>query len=418
MKTSRFLLRVASFCILSFSILPWSAAQQDGQPGQNPGGGGDKGGTAPPNQDTKRQPAIMPSQQQTRNEPKPSNIFISGTVMMEDGSAPPFGTSIQLDCAGPSTKQADVNPNGNFSFQVGEKNRWAFFSPDASQSIDADQNDIFPPDSFAASEMTQMMGMAGAPRLIGCDVKAQLSGYKSSVLRLNAEPATGQNDIGSIVLYPMERVKGNAISGTSLLAPKPARKLLERALKALQKNKFEEAEPLLNKAVQVYPKYAEAWLTLGGLQQKTKRYEEARSSYSRAVEADGLYVGPLVRLTQIAMMEKNWQQAADLSNQALDLDPVSFPEAYYMNALANFNLDRLEIAERRAIQEQRLDQEHRFPRVHLILADIFAKRNDWTESSRQLQTYLKVAPNAPDTDFIRTQLREREKLPKSGSGTR
>jgi len=75
-----------------------------------------------------------------------------------------------------------------------------------------------------------------------------------------------------------------------------------------------------------------------------------------------------------------------------------------MNALANLELNRLDIAEKSARQEQRLDSHHRIPQVSLILATILSKRNDAQGTINQLQDYLKYAPNAKDAPAVRSVL--------------
>ena len=88
------------------------------------------------------------------------------------------------------------------------------------------------------------------------------------------------------------------------------------------------------------------------------------------------------------------------------------PEGYYFNAIAYYNLSKLDLAEKSARQEQRLDSKHQFPRVHLILANILARKQDTAGSIKEMQDYLKVAPNASDADYVRARVQEKEKLSK------
>lgn len=47
------------------------------------------------------------------------SLFISGTVVLEDGSPPPIGVVIERLCGASRTKEASVNPYGSFGFQIG-----------------------------------------------------------------------------------------------------------------------------------------------------------------------------------------------------------------------------------------------------------------------------------------------------------
>ena len=76
---------------------------------------------------------------------------------------------------------------------------------------------------------------------------------------------------------------------------------------------------------------------------------------------------------------------ADFSEQALALDPLSFPEAYTLNAVANFRLKRLDAAEKSARKAQQMDSNHRNPKIHLLLADILYWKSDPAGSAGELR---------------------------------
>lgn len=85
---------------------------------------------------------------------------------------------------------------------------------------------------------------------------------------------------------------------------------------------------------------------------------------------------------------------ADMSDRALQLDPVDSPEAYFFNAMANYNLGNFEAAERSAISAQRLDPQHKLPYVNVILANLLEQKKDLAGAMQQLQVYLKIAPQS------------------------
>lgn len=343
-------------------------------------------------------------------------IFLSGTVIREDGTPPPFGTAIELDCRGSVTREAIVDSSGRFSFQVGDANRIGRIGPDASERMNVspfneDSVTRSPFETFDASTYPNTMNPAN---LMGCELRAQLAGYRSTQVRINTSVRQGLNEIGTIVIYPNGKVRGTTVSAANLLAPKSAQKALKKAVKALRKNKLDEAENLLKSAIQTYSQYGEAWVNLGELYQKRNRNDEAWRAYTRAIETDGLFVKPYLKLGWLASREQKWQIAAEYTDKALDLDPVSYPEMHYLNALANFNLGNLDMAEKRAQQEQRLDRQCRFPQVFIILANIYILRNDTERSIEAMRNYLKHAPNAVDADIVRSRLKSQERLLSAG----
>src|SRR6266566_7738895 len=57
-----------------------------------------------------------------------------------------------------------------------------------------------------------------------------------------------------------------------------------------------------------------------------------------------------------------------------------------------------------------LDLRTRFPHVHLLLAEIFARKNNYAMAILEIKTYLDLAPHAKDVDHVREQLAKLEKL--------
>jgi len=217
-------------------------------------------------------------------------------------------------------------------------------------------------------------------------------------------------DVGTIVLHPISKVTGTTVSATNMRAPKDAKKAMERGDKALRKQKLEEAEKNLQTAVEIYPAYASAWFTLGRVYQEQQRTADARLAFSKAIEADGNFVSPYVELARIAAADKKWEEVASLTDRAMALDPLDFPDGFFLNSLANFNLRNLNAAERSARRAQRLDSLHKFPLGHLILASILQQKQDFTGEAEQLRFYLKYAPQATNAGQVRTRLLELEKV--------
>jgi tetratricopeptide (TPR) repeat protein len=335
-------------------------------------------------------------------------IFMSGNVVRDDGTAPPYGAVIELDCGGSVTREAIVGLNGRFSFQIGGDNRFGQVFPDASQSMDSYPNEMDSIDRSNSGPGFSGGRMQRYKRVIGCELRAQLSGYRSTSLYIKEQPMTGPNELGTIVVYSRDRVLGNMVSLTNLLAPKAAKKSLERGQKAVSKDRFSEAEEHFRSAIQEYPKYAEAWFDLGLIYERQERLDKANEAYSEAVKADELYVRPYIRLAYLAYDRKNWQEAADLTEKALALDPVTLVESYFVSALAHLNIGELDLAEKRARQGQRMDFSKRFPQFYLILANVFILRQDASGSVRELRSYLKAAPNASNASLVRSRLQKLE----------
>jgi len=389
------------------TFLAWAPAQQSGQSGGSGGSTGSSGGRVAPagGSRTGSRSRANPNSASSQQRQQPA-LFISGSVVLEDGAPPPAGAVIERVCFGRAKKEAYVDSKGNFGFQVGANTI-------GNAIFDATEDTAFG-QSAAGSSSARSFGLPSrssppqSMEFVGCELRARLAGYRSSAVILTGGQTLGPIDVGTIVLHPVAKVTGTTVSATGMQAPKDAKKAMARAEEAVQKQKFDEAEKNLAAAVAAFPRYATAWFALGRLYRQKNRSEDARQAFSKALEADGNYVNPYIELARLSAVERKWQEVADLTDRALALDPLDFPEGFYLNALANYSLGKPDAAERSARKAQRLDTLHRIPHAHLLLAGLLQVKNDAAGEAEQLRIYLKYAPQADNAAQIRSRLQELE----------
>ncbi len=342
-------------------------------------------------------------------------IFLSGKVVMDDGTPPPEAVVIERVCGGNPRPEAWTDSKGHFSFQLGQN---------TAMMADASVGNVggmgFPDYNSGGGFGQQStmgggsgsMGMTGSMGrdLMNCDLRANLPGYRSEVVNLAGHRMFDNPDVGTIILHRLGNVEGNTISATSLAAPKDAKKAYEKGKEALKKKKPADAEKEFRKAVDVYPRYAAAWYELGLLQQQAKKVDDARKSYAAALAADSKYVQPYVQLSMLAAQASDWQDLAEKSSRLLKLDPVDFPHFYFLNSVANFNLKNFEAAEKSAMEAQKLDTKHRNPKIDQIMGLLMIEKRDYPAAAEQLRNYLQFAPSAPDAAQVRQQLAELDKV--------
>jgi tetratricopeptide (TPR) repeat protein len=392
--------RFMLFCTASFLLLSWICQAQSEPPGTNPSG--------MPGRNTRGSNSVPGSG--PRSQPGPHRqryqlIFISGTVVMEDGSEIPRNISIERVCGNRRIKEAYADSSGSFSFQLGGN---ANVMPDASDDGIINRNigwsaATVAPQSAFGSESTN------SPDLFGCDLQAQSAGYRSSSVILAAYPANNQINIGTLVLQPINRAKGTKVSVVSLQAPKNAKKALDKAEQAEKKNLPDQAEKLLMEAVELYPQYATAWFDLGQLKMRKQQFENARDAFEKSIAADPNYVLPHLELTRIALISGDWARAAEISDKTIALDSIGFPETYLLNGLANLNLNKLDLSEKSARKALRLDPGHRYVNGFLLLADILQLKQDYQGTAEQLRNYLRYAASDSRTQKVKDRLEEIEK---------
>lgn len=383
-----------------------------------PRGGGAASPSAPASAPTTTRTPNIPTQPQTTQPntfPEMQRpVYISGKVVLSDGTPPPESVAVQLVCNGSPRSVGYTDSKGRFSVDLTNRNNSALYS-DASQSG---------PSPFGGgmgnSGMGNMGGMMANSRnpnssgiternLMGCDFQAYLAGFRSDQVNLSNRRSMDNPDLGTIVLHRLGNVEGLTISATSALAPKDARKAYDKAKNEAKKGKWENAEREYEKAVEVYPKYATAWYELGVAQQQQNNLEGARKSYAQAIAADPKLVTPYQQLAVLAAKESKWDEVAANTEKLLKLNPIDFPQAWFYNALAKYRLQNFGGAEESARKGLDLDKGHRMPKMDQLLGVILAEKRDYPGAAEHLNNYLKFAPESTDAAIVKKQLAEIQK---------
>ena len=314
---------------------------------------------------------------------------ISGKILMDDGTVPPEPVAIERICNGVSRKEGNTDPKGNFNLQIG---RDLGTLQDASVSA----GDL-------AAQKPQEMGIAERDLWL-CELRGSMTGTWSDVVSLAGHRYGDKADIGTIVLHRMGKVEGTKISVSNLQAPKDAKKAFEQGQKAFAASKWPEAQANLQEAVELYPGYAVAWVALGAVYSQQQRNDEARKAYERANAVDPNYLEPYFRLTLLSAQDQDWPKVAALTDKAIALDAYEFPNAYFYNAIAYFNLHDLDRAEKSARTGRKLDTRYRLPRIDYVLGLVLIQKQDYTGAAAALQAFVKNAPDDPDAATARTLL--------------
>jgi len=289
-----------------------------------------------------------PSQTQDAQMP----VFLSGRVVMDDGTAPDTSIAIQRVCGVSPSTVAWTDGKGSFSFQWGR-----------SSAIMQD-----------ASETGGGGGGTGSNGLRGCELMANAPGFRSVRLDLSSHRSGDNPNLGTIILHRIANVEGTSVSVTALNAPKDAKKAWEKGVAYLRKSKAADAEKELEKAVGIYPKYANAWLDLGRARMQRQAEGPAREAFLNAIGADGKLVEPYVQLGEIAAHSRKWPDAALYLDRALQLDPVDYPRLWFEDAVADYYVRQFDRAERNAREALKLPPAIRDPRADAVLGLILKSR--------------------------------------------
>ena len=245
--------------------------------------------------------------------------------------------------------------------------------------------------------------------LMGCFLRGVLEGYRSEQVDLGRVRAGDDPNVGTIILHRLGDVQETTVSSTALRAPKAAKVALDKARENIDKRQLAGAEKELRKAVQLYPKYAEAWQDLGTVLQSQNRAADARKAYLESIASDSKFVLPLLSLARLSATERNWQDSLDQSAAVTRLDPTRFPAAYYYAAVAHYNLDHLDQAIENARQAVKLDSAHAVPLAEQLLGVLFSTQGDYKSAAEQFRNYLQHVPPTTNVEPVKALLAEAEK---------
>lgn len=320
--------------------------------------------------------------------PDTLSLSFMGKVQVKGGADLIRDISVVLECGTKVRASSNVDSHGQFSLVLHE-------------TRDADSR------GWNNSEI-------GNPSLANCRVYAQAPGYRSTAASLAGEHGRGIVQVGTLVLEPLSPAQNGAedftVSVASLAAPDKAKQQFDKGKEQEKKGKWAAAADYFRKAIQVYPRYAIAWLELGRTQIQQNDFAEAQHSLRQAATHDSKLLPAYSELARIQAEQKEWKALAETTGQMVQLAPDSSPMFWFLDAAANYNLHDLARAESSATRGLRLDTGHRVPQLEYLYGLILGAREDYTAAVKHIRSYLQVVPNAVDGQNAQKALSEFERL--------
>jgi len=337
-------------------------------------------------------------------------IYLTGQVVVAGGGPPPNIVAIERHCRGQVFPEGFTDQQGTFAVRLGSRAEAA--NEDAStygvDSRGRASGDTMRTGGFTGdSERHSHMKGKGTVDLFGCELRARLAGFIADPVILGRRSTLDDPDVGTIVLRPIGKA-AVMVSVTSSEAPSSARKLYQRAAKRLAapKPNREAIERDLLKAVEIHPRYAEAWKLLGDCRVQSGSEMPAAEAYSQAIAADGMLLSPYRPRIKLALRAAEWNLAADLAGRYLELDPSSAEERFYLalaqqqtgqadEALAN--LDRL-------FSDPVSSQA--FPQARHVQGALLADLGRYAEAAEAWDAFAAAVPDSPAATEVRKLISE------------
>jgi len=194
---------------------------------------------------------------------------------------------------------------------------------------------------------------------------------------------------------PTDGNHGSAISVAQYKIPAKARDEFKKAEEALGKGKNEEAQKHITKALEIYPRYAEA-ITIGAvLKMEARNNQAAIADLQQAINYDENCAIAYLVMGAALNTESRFDDAIRSLQRGEALSPNSWQayfemgksligKAQYQQALQQFN--RAEALVPRD-----------YPLIHLVKAHALLALNNYSEAMTELQQYLAKEPKGPNS---------------------
>jgi tetratricopeptide (TPR) repeat protein len=183
--------------------------------------------------------------------------------------------------------------------------------------------------------------------------------------------------------------------------PVEARHEFEAGQKAVNGDDFAGAIPRLQKAISLYPRYAEAYQLLGVAQLQTHQGPQAESSLTKAIEIEDRLSRAQYLLGVLYAMTNRANLAEKPLKRFAELDPQN-PDAHFELAKVSFALSKFPDAEMYARKSIMLKESN--AGVHVVLGYALLRQTKAKDAKQSFQQFLKLDPNSPMAPDVRNTI--------------
>lgn len=225
-----------------------------------------------------------------------------------------------------------------------------------------------------------------------------------SVIQPRGFPPVTQNL--SIRLIPRANNDGKpgVVNADTAGVPKSALDLYNQAVELAKNGDRPGAIVKLNLAIAEYPNFMLAYNEMGVQYLRLKDLARSEDAYKSALKIDAKAYMPLVNYGILLVAQKRWTEAEPLLRKALEIKADSAVAHYFLGqSLAyqgKFPEGEKELVQALANGGDEMNEGRR------LLAILYSSRGNKGEAAKELETYLKLAPNAPDAERLRATIRQ------------
>lgn len=200
-----------------------------------------------------------------------------------------------------------------------------------------------------------------------------------------------------------EQADGNAtVSVAEYKVPEKAREAYHKAEAALAKNKLEDVNKYVRKALEIYPSYAAA-LTLRGVMALDNRDPNtAMGDLDKAIHSDPGYAMAYAAMGAALNQLRRFDDALRACDRAVTLAPNAWQSHFEMAKSYIGKADYQHALEQLTRAQQ--DIPHDYAPIHLIRAHVMLAMKSYSDAVSELEAFLRLAPQDSQSPQARETL--------------
>ena len=263
------------------------------------------------------------------------------------------------------------------------------------------------PDGVVGEQFT---GSDGSVQFSGLSVgafsvRASRQGYDPGNAHIDLRNGDSSVQSVEISLMPSKQEANStagAVSVNALKVPENARKEFERGIQLLNEKKdFGRSIAAFRRAVERYPAYAQAYFLMGTAQIQINDASAAEVSLRRAIQLDPHITAPYYALAVLMFGQQRYAEEKELLLEAQKLDTIDWRWPFEL-ARCDAQQGQWESALRYGLAAS--GSATAPPKVHLLLADIYANSNRPREAVAELELFAKLDPESSYMERVREVL--------------
>ena len=208
---------------------------------------------------------------------------------------------------------------------------------------------------------------------------------------------------------PLDGALSQTVSAHFLALPQKAQQAYQKGMQRLYDQKdLKGGLELFQRAVSEAPECYEAYCEIGVINAHLKKFVDAENAFRKSIElSNANFVRADVGLAGVLSNTGRYAEAEPVAQKAVQLDPNMW-EALLELARAEVGLRNWDAAEKNALAARKVNSSA--APLHLVLANIHIHKTDYQAAINDLETYLQIDPDSPQSAKARTTLDQVQKI--------